>query len=70
MNQHESHAETVEQRDVVNQVGKVFVLRNRAPQHQHKGLAPVCVDVGCSVSQPANVVPPRRCHVVVQAIEK
>ena len=41
------------------------VLRADALQHQHKGLAPVCVDVGCGVSQPAYVGSRRRCHVVI-----
>jgi trans-aconitate methyltransferase len=46
------------------------MLRNRAPQHQHKGFAPVCVDVGCSVSQPADMLLRRYCHVTIQAIDK
>jgi len=54
----------------VNKVGKVCVLRDLAPQHQHKGLAPVCVDVGCGIPEPAYVGPTRRCHDLIQAVDK
>ena len=70
MNQHQAHTKTIQQSDVVNDVGKVFMLRHRAPQHQHKGLTPVCVDVGCSISQPADMLLRRSCHVIIQAIDK
>ena len=62
--------EAVKQGNVVEDICAVFVLRNLTPQHQHEGLAPVCIDVGCGVSQPANVIPPLRCHVCFQAIDK
>ena len=58
------------ERDVVHEVWKVFVLRDGAPQHQHKGLAPVCVDVGCGISEPAYLGPPRCRHEIIQAIDK
>ena len=58
VDQYQAHTEAVEQGDIVDDVGKVFVLRSRAPQHQHKGLAPVCIDVGCGISEPAYVARP------------
>ncbi len=70
VNHYQSHPQAVQQGDVVDDGGEVFMLRGGAPQHQHEGLAPVCIDVGCGVSQPANVIPPLRCHVCFQAIDK
>ena len=70
MNQHQAHAQAVEQGDIVNDIGEVFVLRSLSPQHQHKGLAPVCVDVGCGIPEPAYMGPPRRCHDMIQAVDK
>jgi hypothetical protein len=68
-NQHQTYAQAIEQGDVVNDVGEVFVLRNRAPQHQHKGLASMCVDVGCRISEPAYMSPPGCRHGYFQAID-
>ena len=69
VDQDQAHAQAVEQGDVVNDVGKVFVLRSLAPQHQHEGLAPVRVDVGCGIPEPAYMGPPRRRHDLIQAID-
>jgi hypothetical protein len=30
----------------------------------------VCIDIGCSVSKPADMASPRRRHVLIQAIDK
>ena len=70
VNQHQAYTEAVQQRDVVNDVREGIVLRDGVPQHQHEGLAPVCVDVGCSVPQPADMGPRRRCHALFQAVDK
>ena len=70
VHQHQSHPQAAEQGDVVENAGKVLVLGHLAPQHQHEGLAPVRIDVGCGIPQPANIVPAGRCHFLVQAIEK
>jgi len=45
------------------------VLRDLTPQHQHEGLTPVQVDVGCGISEPADVGPAWRSHLVSQVID-
>ena len=67
--QYQLHAQALEQGNIVNDVGEVFVLRHGAPQHQHEGLAPVHIDIGCGVPEPADVGPARRRHFLSQVID-
>ena len=69
VDQHQAHAETVEQGDVMNDVGEILMLRGLTPQHQHEGLAPVRIDVGCGIPEPTDMGPARRCHCVFQAVD-
>lgn len=69
VNQYQSHAQALQQSDIVDDIGEVFVLRDLTPQHQHEGLTPVQVDVGCGISEPADVGPAWRSHLVSQVID-
>ena len=45
VHQHQSHPQTAQQCDILNNIGKVIVFNGLAAKHQHKGFTPVCIDV-------------------------
>ena len=49
--------QTVQQRNIMNDIGKIGVLGGLAAKHQHKGLAAMCVDIRCAIAKPENVLP-------------
>jgi len=60
--QDQAHPQTVEQGDIVDDIGEIRVQSGLAAERQHEGLAPVRVDVGRAVAKPANVLPAVRTH--------
>ena len=56
MHQYQFHAEAVQQRDVVNDVGKIRMLDRVAAEHQHKRFTAMRVDIRRRVAEPFDVV--------------
>ncbi len=55
VNQHQAHAQAVQQHQVVDDIAEVGVVDAVARQHDHKGAVAVGVDVGRSVTKPIDV---------------
>ena len=68
MHQNQPHTETVQQRQVVEDGGKVGVLCSITPQHQDKGPVPVGIDVGRRIPEPANMAAAWGGHVAVSVL--
>jgi hypothetical protein len=62
VNQYQPNSQAIEQGDVVKDAGEILMQGNLTPQHQHKGLPPVRIDIGSRIPQPANVGAARGCH--------
>ena len=56
VHQHQSHAQAVQQHQVVNDVAKVGVGHAVAGEHDDKGAVAVGIDVRRRVTQPINVI--------------
>ena len=55
MDQHQPHAQAVQQHQVVDDIAEVGVVHTVAGQHDYKGAVAVGVDVGRSVTKPIDV---------------
>ena len=62
VNQDQFDTEAVEQGDVVDDVGEVFVLRNFTAKHQDESLVSVSIYVGRGIPEPANMRSARSGH--------
>ena len=54
--QHQTHTQTVQQHQVVDDIAKVGVRYTVAGEHDDKGAVAVGIDVGRRVTQPVNVI--------------
>ena len=56
VNQHQTHAQAVQQHQVVDDIAKVGVRHAVAGEHDDKGAVAVGIDVGRCVTKPVNVI--------------
>ncbi|MNE20657.1 hypothetical protein D3C80_1137900 [compost metagenome] len=55
VDQHQAHAQAVQQHQVVDDIAEVRMLYTITGQHDHKGAVAVGIDVGRSVAKPVDV---------------
>ena len=55
VDQHQAHAQAVQQHQVMDDIAEVGVLHTVAGQHDDKGAVAVGIDVGRSVTKPIDV---------------
>ena len=67
VDQHQVDAETVQESDVMNNIGKIRVQRGFARDDDDKSATPVRVDIGRTVPEPPNMLLAFRGHDLQEA---